>query len=60
MNAEVTFILAEASARGIAIGTDGAALIMVAPLKMPRGFETGYKYKAEIIATIQRDNAGKF
>ena len=33
--AEAQFILREAAAAGLKIGTDGTELVMVAPLKMP-------------------------
>jgi hypothetical protein len=62
MTAEATFILAEASARGIAVATDGATLVMIAPLKMPREtrvwFETKLdELRTEVIDIIRRKNA---
>jgi hypothetical protein len=52
-----------AKAAGIAIGTDGDELAMLVPLKVPRDvrswFENElYKYKAEVIDIIQRENGG--
>ena len=57
------FILDEAAALGIRVGTDGNELLMVAPLRVPREarrwFETKLdEYKAEVIDFIQRENAG--
>ena len=59
------FILREAQALGIRIGTDGDELILVAPLRVPRDvrvwFETQLEeHRAEIIAIIQREKAGRF
>jgi hypothetical protein len=51
------FILDEARALGIAVGTDGVELVMVAPLRIPRAsrltFEAAFqKSRDEIIAHI--------
>jgi hypothetical protein len=54
-------ILREARAAGIAVGTDGDEIVLLAPLKVPREvrcwFETAlYNYKAEIIEVILRSS----
>jgi hypothetical protein len=56
------FVLNEALALNIRVGTDGDELVLIAPLKVPREtrvwFENElYKYKPEIIEVIQRKNA---
>ena len=61
--AEAQFILREAAAAGLKIGTDGTELVMVAPLKMPwdcrRSFERAIEaHQAEIIALIMAENSG--
>jgi hypothetical protein len=60
--AAARFILDETRRLGIRVGTDGAELVMVAPLKIPtasrRTFEAALdKYRAEIIAHIIAENA---
>jgi hypothetical protein len=52
------FILEEATALGIHVGTDGSKLIMIAPLKMPREdrvwFETQLnEFRRDVITIIQ-------
>jgi hypothetical protein len=56
------FILHEAQALGIRIGTNGDDLILVAPLKVPRDVRRWFEkkldeFRAEIISIIQRENA---
>jgi hypothetical protein len=55
------FILREAAALGISVGTDGAELVMLAPLRISftrrRIFEIALEeYRAEIIAHIEAEN----
>ena len=59
---EAQFILREAAAAGIKVGTDGTELVMVAPLKMPwefrRSFERAIEaHQTEIIALIMAENS---
>jgi hypothetical protein len=65
MTAEALFILEEAAALGIHVGTDGEDLLMIAPMRVPgdvrRWFETQLnEYRREIIAAIQRDNMDRW
>jgi hypothetical protein len=58
------FVLREALALGIRVGTDGSELVMVAPMRVPREtrrwFETRLEeHRAEVIEVIQK-NAGRF
>ena len=58
------FVLREALALGIRVGTDGSELVMVAPMRVPREtrrwFETRLEeHRAEVIEAIQK-NAGRF
>jgi len=51
------FILREAKALGIRVGTNGDELVMIGPLRLPhdvrRSFEAAlYEYKSEVIANI--------
>jgi hypothetical protein len=60
--AEAQFILREAAAAGLKIGTDGTEVIMVAPLRMAwecrRSFERAIEaHQAEIIALIMAENS---
>lgn len=60
---EAQFILREAAAAGIKVGTDGTEVIMVAPLKMPwefrRSFERAIEaHQAEIITLIMAEHSG--
>lgn len=55
------FILREALALGIRVGTDGTDLVAIAPLRIPfacrRTFEDALeKYRAEVIAHIVAEN----
>ena len=55
------FILAEAKALGIRVGTNGDELVMLAPLRIPyasrRTFEAALEaHRAEIIAHIIAEN----
>jgi len=61
---QAVFVLREAQALGIAVGTDGTELVMLAPMRVPREVRRQFeraldKYAAEIIAVIQRENAGR-
>jgi hypothetical protein len=56
------FILDEARALGIAVGTDGAELVIIAPMRIPRAsrltVEAAFqKHRAEIIAHILAESA---
>ena len=58
------FILEEATALGIRIGTDGTELVMLAPMRVPRETRRWFEIKldefgAEIIDFIQRENAAQ-
>jgi len=58
------FVLREALALGIRVGTDGSELVMVAPMRVRREtrrwFETRLEeHRAEVIEVIQK-NAGRF
>jgi hypothetical protein len=55
------FLLREALALGIRVGTDGTELITITPLRIPpasrRTFEAALeKYRAEVIAHIMAEN----
>jgi hypothetical protein len=64
MTAKVMFILDEATALGIRVGTDGRELVMLAPLRVPREtrrwFEAALdQHRGEVIKVIQRENAAR-
>jgi len=57
------FILREAAAAGIKVGTDGDEIVMLAPMRVPgdvrRWFERKlYEYREAVIAIIVLENAG--
>jgi hypothetical protein len=61
--AEATFILREAAAAGIKVGTDGTEVVMIAPLKMPHEFRRSFEraietHQQEIIALIMAEHRG--
>ena len=58
------FILEEATALGIHVGTNGDELLMIAPLRIPREVRAWFevelaKHKAAVIAIIQAENAAR-
>jgi hypothetical protein len=60
---EVAFLLREATALGLHVGTDGTEVVMLAPVRVPyetqKWFATKLdEFRAEVIAFIQRENAG--
>jgi len=66
MNAAETarFILDAATALGIAVGTDGNELVMLAPVRVPyetqKWFATKFdEFQTEVIDIIQRENAAR-
>jgi hypothetical protein len=64
VDCEAASILAEALALGIRVGTNGAELLMIAPLKVPREVHVQFeialnKFRAEVIEIIQRENAAR-
>ena len=59
---EVAFILREAQALGIRVGTDGTELVMLAPMRVPREVRRQLElaldeYREEVIDLIQRENS---
>lgn len=63
VTAKAAFILDEATALGIHVGTDGTELVMLVPAKVPyetqKWFSTKlYEFREQIIDIIQRENAG--
>jgi len=62
VTAKAAFILDEATALGIHVGTDGTELVMLAPMRVPREVRVWFEkkideYRAEIIDFIRRENA---
>jgi hypothetical protein len=61
-NPAAAFVLREAAAAGLKIGTDGTELVLVAPLSMPREsrlcFEQAlFEHQRDVIALIMAENA---
>jgi len=61
---EICFILDEALALGIRVGTDGTELFMVGPLRVPyetrRWFEIKLnEFRTEVIDIIEQENAAR-
>jgi hypothetical protein len=58
------FILAEATALGIAIGTDGTEIVMLAPMRVPAEtrewfYAQLYEHRAAVIDLIEADLAAR-
>jgi hypothetical protein len=63
-NCQAAFVLREAQALGIRVGTDGNELVMVAPLRIPRDVRRWFEhwldqFRDEVIDIILRENAGR-
>jgi hypothetical protein len=64
MTAAAMFILDEATALDIHVGTDGSELVMLTPLRVPRDVRRWFeaeleKYRADVIEIIQQQNAAR-
>ena len=61
---QAVFVLREAQALGIAVGTDGTELVMLAPMRVPRDFRRWFEhwlnqFRDEVVDIVLRENAAR-